>query len=420
MPQNLTADQPADEHANQRVVERLPIGKRTVRDLDVAGKRVLVRVDFNVPLQDGEVADDSRIRAALPTLRYLLEQGAALIVCSHLGRPGGRPDDKLRLAPVAKILGALLNVDVQMASNSVGVKVERLAAALSPGNVMLLENLRFHGKEVANDAGFAAQLAKLADVYVNDAFGCAHRAHASTEGVAHILPSAAGLLMEAEVGYLGSVFSASTGRVAVVSGGAKVSGKLGLLHALIEKADVACIGGAMANTFLLAQGVKVGASLAEPEMVDEARAILEEARQHGCEVVLPLDGVIAQGVDQPPRARPIVFQDEGVPDGWIIFDVGPRTVTRFLEALAGADLVVWNGPLGVFEREAFAGGTRALARALAGLDATTIVCGGETLQAVDSAGVSEKITHLSTGGAAALELLQGRTLPGLAALPDAK
>jgi phosphoglycerate kinase len=390
--------------------------KQTVEDIDVRGRRVLVRADFNVPLQDGQVADDSRIRAALPTIAYLLAHEASVIVCSHLGRPGGRVVKRLSLRPVAERLSALLGVTVDLAPSVVGRKVETRVAALAPGQVLMLENVRFHRDEETNGKPFAERLAKLADVYVNDAFGVAHRAHASTEGVARLLPSVAGLLMAKELEALSGALDGD-GRTAVVSGGAKVSDKLALLRTVVDKADVLCVGGAMANTFLLAQGVEVGKSLAERGMVEEARAILAAA-EGTCEVVLPVDCVIAEGPDQPPRARPLLFEEESVPQGWAILDVGPKTVGLFLEALKGTEVVIWNGPLGLFERQAFSGATRELARKLVELEARTIVCGGETVQAVREAGVADAVTHLSTGGGAALELLEGRSLPGVAALSD--
>ncbi len=392
--------------------------KQTVEDIDVRGRRVLVRADFNVPLRDGQVADDSRIRAALPTIAYLLAHEASVIICAHLGRPGGRVVKRLSLRPVAERLSALLGVTVDLAPSVVGRKVETRVAALAPGQVLMLENVRFHRDEETNGKPFAERLAKLADVYVNDAFGAAHRAHASTEGVARLLPSVAGLLMAKEIEALSGVLDGD-GRVAMVSGGAKVSDKLGLLRNVVEKAEVLCVGGAMANTFLLAQGVAVGKSLVEREAVDEARAILSAA-EGKCEVVLPVDCVIAEGPDQPPRARPLLFEEESVPDDWAILDIGPKTVGLFMKALERTDVVIWNGPLGLFERGAFSGGTRELARKMAALDARTIVCGGETVQAVREAGVAEEMTHLSTGGGAALALLEGRTLPGVAVLADAK
>ena len=394
------------------------MAKRSIRDMEVHGKRALVRVDFNVPLRNGAVAEDTRIRAALPTMQYLLDRGAAVIACSHLGRPEGRVRDDLRLAPVAHRLEELLGRPVQMAGECVGPEVEGAAKALPPGAVLLLENLRFHAEEEANDPTFARQLARLADFYVNDAFGAAHRAHASTEGVAHLLPSGTGLLMERELDRLADVFRPEAGRRAVISGGAKVSDKLRLLQHLAPQVNVLCIGGAMAHTFLLAQGAPMGASLAEPDLIEDARVILKAAKQNGCEVLLPVDGVVAASLEAPPRARPVLFAEEGVPEGWMVLDIGPRTVEQFGEALRTADVVVWNGPLGRFENPAYAGGSTAIAHLLAELPAETIICGGETVQVVQEAGVAERMTHISTGGGAALELLEGRTLPGVAALPD--
>ena len=394
------------------------MAKRTVRDLQLREKRVLVRVDFNVPLKDGAVADDTRIRAVLPTLQYLIDEGAAVVVCSHLGRPKGEVREELRLTPVAARLSELLGRGVAMAEDSVGAVVEERARKLKPSELLLLENLRFHAAEEANDRAFAQQLARLADCFVNDAFGAAHRAHASTEGVAHLLDSAAGLLMAEELERLGSLFDADAGRRAVLSGGAKISDKLALLRHLIERVDILCVGGAMAHTFLLARGLPVGDSLVEPDLVGEARAILEAAARRGCVLELPVDGVIAESPEVAPRARPLTFAEEQVQAGWQILDIGPATVERFSAALRPADVIVWNGPLGLFERPAFAGGTMALARVLADLPATTIVCGGETAQAVHLAGVADQISHISTGGGAALELLEGRTLPGVAVLPE--
>ena len=411
------------------VMERIPasdgwlgvsvVRKQTLDDLEVDGRRVLVRVDFNVPLQNGGVADDTRIRAAIPTIHRLLERGAAVILCSHLGRPDGEVRDGLRLTQVGKRLQDLLRITVHFAADCVGREVQAQANALKSGEVLLLENLRFHKEEEVNNARFAERLAKLADCYVNDAFGAAHRANASTEGVARFLPSAAGLLMAREIEYLGNVFEHGA-HVAVVSGGAKVSDKLGLLHVLVAKASVLCIGGAMANTFLQACGVAIGASLAEPEMVTEAQEVLAQAEQHGCRVILPVDGVIAERPSQPPRARPVLFEEESVPDGWQILDVGPLTIEVYLQALQNIDTVIWNGPLGLFERVAFSGGTRSLAQRLAEMETRVVVCGGETVQAVTEAGVAKQMAHVSTGGGAALELLEGRDLPGVAALPDAK
>lgn len=392
--------------------------KRTVRDLPLQGKRVLLRADLNVPLHDGAVADDTRIRAALPTIRHLINERAAVVVCTHLGRPQGQVREGLRLAPVATRLSELLSREVAVAEDSVGASVEKRVRQLRSGDLLLLENLRFRPEEEANNPEFAQQLAAFADFFVNDAFGAAHRAHASTEGVARYLDSAAGLLMAEELERLGSVFSAEVGTRAALIGGAKISDKLMLLRQLIERVDVLCIGGAMAHTFLLARGLALGASLVESDLVREARMVLEAAARRGCILELPIDGVVGWGPEMAPRARPLTFAEEEVESGWRVLDIGPATVERFCETLRPADVIVWNGPLGLFEQPAFAGGTRALARALAGLSATIVVCGGETAQAVHEAGVAERIDHISTGGGAALELLEGRTLPGVAVLPD--
>lgn len=395
------------------------MSKRSVRDLNVQGKRVLLRLDLNVPLDGGRVLDDTRISAALPTIRHLLEQGAAVICCSHLGRPQGERDPEYDLTPAAVRLARLLGQSVRMAPDCVGAIAGEMAAALKPGDVMVLQNLRFHAEEEANDPAFAAQLASLADCYVNDAFGAAHRAHASTHAVAQLLPSAAGLLLERELDALSSIARGKAGSLAVIIGGAKVSDKLELLDSLLSRARVLCIGGAMANTFLHACGEPMAASLLEAEMAEQALAILANADKRRCRVLLPVDAVIAGGADQPPRARPLVFAEEDVPDGWQVLDVGPQTVEAFGKAVAECDTVVWNGPLGLFEREAFSGGTQAMGQALAPLDAKTIVCGGETAAALMRFRLARKMTHVSTGGGAALELLQGVELPGIAALPDA-
>jgi len=398
------------------------MNKKTVRDIDVAGKRVLVRVDFNVPLDSatGRVADDTRIRAALPTIQYLRERGAKVILCSHLGRPDGKVVDRLRLRPVAEHLSALLNAPVTMAPGCVGPEVEALVARMQPGDVLLLENVRFHPEEEANDPAFARQLAALADVFVNDAFGTAHRAHASTEGVAHYLPAVAGLLMEKELKFLGGALTNPERPFAALIGGAKVSDKIGVLRHLLEKVDLLLIGGGMANTFLLALSKQIGDSLAEPEQVDVAREMLARTRQKGSpRLELPVDAVIADRFAADAVTRTIDLEREPVPPGWRIMDIGPATVSRFVDALSPCRTVVWNGPMGVFELPPFAAGTLALARALADLPATTIVGGGETAQAVEQAGVADRISHVSTGGGAALEFLEGKTLPGVAALLDA-
>ena len=392
--------------------------KRSVRDLKLAGQRVLLRVDFNVPLDNARISDDTRIAAAIPTIRYLLKSGAAVICCSHLGRPNGVRDPRFDLTPAAVRLARLLQQNVKMAPDCIGEVTSEMAAALVPGEVMVLQNLRFHPEEEANDPGFARQLASLADYYVNDAFGAAHRAHASTDAITKCLPSAAGLLLQREIDVLSPVASAKAGRLAVITGGAKVSDKLGLLDSLVQKASVLCIGGAMANTFLHARGGELGNSLLEADMAEQARRIVVSAAEHKCQLLLPIDAVIAGGADQPPRARPLIFADEAVPPRWQVLDVGPATVQLFSKAVADCDTIVWNGPLGLFEREAFSGGTLAMAEAIAALEANTIICGGETVAAVTRHRIARKMNHISTGGGAALEFLQGIELPGIRALPE--
>jgi phosphoglycerate kinase len=394
--------------------------KKTIRDIDLAGKRVLVRVDFNVPLDSQQhITDDTRIRAALPTIRYLLDQGAAVILMSHLGRPDGRVVDTLRLAPVAQRLGELLGRPVEMAAESVGPAVEAQARALQPGQVLLLENLRFHKEEEKNDPGFARQLAALGEVYVNDAFGTAHRAHASTEGVTRYLPGAAGFLMEKEINFLGSALEHPRRPFAAIIGGAKVSDKIAVLERLISMVDTLLIGGGMANTFLKAEGFEIGDSLFEASKLDVARDLIAKARQRGIEFLLPVDVVVADRFAADATYKVVSHDD--VPESWRILDIGPRTIEAFREALADAQTIVWNGTLGVAEMPAFAKGTNALIEILAErtrAGATTIIGGGDSAAAVEEAGASEKMTHVSTGGGASLEFLEGRTLPGVAALQD--
>ena len=390
------------------------MNKKTIDDIDVAGKRVLVRVDFNVPLEDGAVGDDTRIRAALPTIRRLLERGAEPILCSHLGRPKGKPDAKYSLKPVAERLAQLLGRPVEMAPDCVGPAAEEMVGKIPRGAVLLLENLRFHAEEEANGDGFARALASLADVYVNDAFGSAHRAHASTAGVTGYLPAVAGYLMEKELTFLGQALAAPARPFVAVLGGAKVSDKIGVIHNLLGRVDRLLIGGGMANTFLKAQGKAVGESLVEDDKLGEARALL---RDGGERLVLPVDVVVA---DRPEaQAQKRVVGVDAVPEGWRILDIGPETAERFTRGLRTAQTVVWNGPMGVFELEPFAGGTFAVARALAALpEATTIIGGGDSASAVKKAGVASKVSHVSTGGGASLEFLEGKPLPGVEALDD--
>lgn len=392
------------------------MNKKTIRDIDVAGKRVLVRVDFNVPLDKaGRITDDTRIRAVLPTIEYLRNKGAKVILCSHLGRPKGKVAEEFRLTPVAKRLSELLGTTVVKTDDCIGSDAERVAAAMKPGDVILLENLRFHAEEEANDPGFAKQLAALADVYVNDAFGTAHRAHASTEGVTHFLPSVAGFLMERELTFLGKALAEPTRPFVAILGGAKVSDKIGVIENLLPKVDSLIVGGGMANTFLKAQGYEVGASLVEDDKLELARDLRQRA---GKKLVLPTDVVVADAFAADAKHRTVAIDQ--VPAGWRILDIGPRSVRQFTAVLKKARTVVWNGPMGVFEFPTFAAGTVALAKALAKTDATTIIGGGDSAAAVEQAGVSEAMTHISTGGGASLEFLEGRILPGVAALQDKK
>jgi phosphoglycerate kinase len=389
------------------------MNKKTIRDIDVKGKRVLVRVDFNVPLQDGEITDDIRIQAALPTLNYLLEQGAALILCSHMGRPKGKVVPELKLDPVATRLSELLGRPVKKMDACVGPEVEAAAQAMQPGDVILLENTRFNPEETANDPEFSKQLASLADVAVNDAFGTAHRAHASNVGVADYLTSVAGFLMEKEIEYLGNATTDPERPFVAILGGAKISSKIGVIESLLTKCDRLLIGGGMANTFFKAMGFDVGDSLIEEDAVPTAESLLDSA---GSQLVLPVDVVIADAFDNDANTK-VVAPNE-VSAGWRILDIGPKTVQTFESALGAAKTVVWNGPMGVFEMPNFAKGTFAVAEELAKLDAITIIGGGDSAAAVKQAGLADKMSHVSTGGGASLEFLEGKTLPGVAALAD--
>jgi phosphoglycerate kinase len=382
----------------------------TIRDVEWAARAALVRVDFNVPMKDGAVADDSRIRAALPTIQYLLEHGAKIVLLSHLGRPDGKVDERYSLAPVAERLGELLHVDCGFASDCVGPAADVAVERARPGSVVMLENVRFHAAEERNDPEFARRLASLGDTFVNDAFGTAHRAHASTEGVAHYLPAVAGLLMEKEIVAIGTALDAPKRPFVAIVGGAKVSSKLGVLNNLIERVDRLLIGGGMANTFLEAQGRQVGKSLLEADLVPTARGLLSQ----GGKIVLPVDVVVTTNLKGEAPAR-MCGVDEVQPNEMIV-DIGPRSIEQFRAEIKSAGTVLWNGPMGIFEDPRFAAGTLAVAHGMAGSSATTIVGGGESVQAVEQAGVADKLTHVSTGGGASLEFIEGKVLPGVAAL----
>lgn len=387
--------------------------KKTVEDVDVKNKKVLVRVDFNVPLKDGVVGDDTRIRAAIPTINYLLENGAAVILCSHLGRPKGGPEAKYSLAPVAAHLAGLLGKKVSFTEDCIGPKAEEAAAVLKPGDVLVLENTRFHAEEEANDPGMAKQLASLAEVFVNDAFGTAHRAHASTEGVTHYLPGVAGFLLEKEIRYLGQTIADPQRPFVAIMGGAKISDKIGVIKNLLQKADAILIGGGMANTFLKAKGFAMADSLVEDESVPTALSLMDEGAG---KIHLPVDMVLADKFEAEAATRTTAVGN--VPDGWRILDIGPETVKAFGEVIKTAGTVVWNGPMGVFEFPKFAEGTYGVARLVAESKAVSVIGGGESVAAIQQSGLADKITHISTGGGASLEMLEGLELPGVAALQD--
>ncbi len=392
------------------------IGKKTLEDIHVAGHMVLVRADLNVPLEDGGIGDDTRIRESLPTLRYLIDRKCRVVVCSHLGRPKG-VDPALSLAPVAGRMANLLDREVFFAEDCIGDVARAAVDALSPGGVVLLENLRFHPEEEKNDPAFARQLASLAEVFVNDAFGAAHRAHASTEGVTNYLPAVAGFLMAREVRYLSALVAAPPKPFAAIVGGAKVSTKIAAIEHLLPKLDMLLLGGGMANTFLKAQGLDVGASLVEEEQVEIARSIMGRAASENVAVHLPVDAVCGDRFAADANATTVSVSQ--VPPGNMILDIGPQTVARYRDALRAAKGVIWNGPMGVFEMPAFAKGSFAIAKILAELDAVTVVGGGETAAVVAESGLADRFTHVSTGGGASLEMLEGRVLPGVAALQDA-
>ncbi len=387
--------------------------KKTIRDIDVNGKKVLVRVDFNVPLKDGAVSDDTRIRGALPTIQYLLDKGAAVILCSHLGRPKGVADPKYSLKPVAEYLKGLVSNTVYFAEDCIGESAQKAAAALKPGEILVLENTRYYAGEEKNDLELAKGLADLADLYVNDAFGTAHRAHSSTEGVTHFKPGVAGFLLEKEIQYLSSAVEDPKRPFVAILGGAKISDKIGVIKNLLNKADKVLIGGGMANTFFAAQGYEMADSLVQAEAIDTAKEILAAGSE---KLVLPVDMVIANAFDNDAEKKCV---DAGnVPAGWRVLDIGPKTVELYSKLVSDAATVVWNGPMGVFEMPEFAKGTFAVAKAVADSSAISIIGGGDSVAAIQQSGLADKVTHISTGGGASLEMLEGIVLPGVAALQD--
>lgn len=393
------------------------MAKKTVRDIDAAGKRVLVRVDFNVPLdKNGRVSDDTRIVEALPTINYLVEQSAKVILISHLGRPKGKIDEKYKMDPVAKRLSELLGRTVAKVDECVGAAPREAIERMRDGDVILLENVRFHPEEEKNDERFARQLADLADIYVNDAFGTAHRAHASTSGVSEFLPAVAGFLMEKELDILGRLLIHPEKPFVAIIGGAKVSDKIAVISNLLDKVDTMIIGGGMSNTFLKAQGCDVGKSLLETDKIDLAKSLIAEAKAKGIKLLLPVDVVVAPGA--APDAEQKTVPANQIPPDWMALDIGQETVELFTEAMKSASTIVWNGPMGVFEMAPFAKGTDAIALAMAESKATTIVGGGDSASAVKKAGLADRITHISTGGGASLEFLEGKVLPGVAVLLD--
>lgn len=387
--------------------------KKMVTDLDVAGKKVLVRVDFNVPIKEGKIKDDTRITAALPTINYLLDHGAAVILMSHLGRPKGQPNPEYSMKPVADYLARLISAPVRFSEDCRGEVAKAASAALKPGEVLVLENTRFYAEEEKNDPQMAADLASLADLYVNDAFGTAHRAHASTYGVAELLPSAAGFLMEKEIKYLGDAIASPVRPFVAILGGVKISDKIGVIENLLKKADKILIGGGMANTFLKALGYEMADSLVEAEVLDTAKALLGKSEG---KLVLPADMVLGDAFEAEAKMETLPVGD--VPAGWRVLDIGPKTVEVFGEEIAKAGTIVWNGPMGVFEFPRFAAGTFAVAHKVAESNAVSIIGGGDSVSAINQSGLSSQITHISTGGGASLEMLEGIELPGLAILSN--
>ena len=392
------------------------LNKKSIEDFDVAGKRVLVRCDFNVPLKDGVITNDKRIVAALPTIKYLIDHNARVILCSHLGRPKEGWEPEFSLAPVAKRLSELLGKEVKMAKDVIGEDAKKLAASLNDGDVMLLENVRYHKEEKKHDPAFAKELASLAELYVNDAFGAAHRAHASTAGVADYLPAACGYLIQKEINFMGGALNNPKRPLVAILGGAKVSDKIGVIENLIEKVDTLIVGGGMAYTFFKAKGYTVGDSICEDDKVELAKEMLAKAEAKGVNFLLPVDNMISTHFAEDAEHK--VVDSDNIPDGWMGMDIGPKTIEKFCGAIKGAGTVIWNGPMGVFEFAPFAEGTLAIARAIAESGAISIVGGGDSVAAVTKLGFADKMSHISTGGGASLEFLEGKDLPGISCLND--
>lgn len=392
------------------------LNKRTIKDIDVRGKRVLARMDFNVKMEDGKITNDKRIRASLPTIKYLMEHGARLILCSHLGRPKGQVVPEFSLRPVAERLSELLGVSVKMADDVVGESAKKLSSELSDGEVMLIENVRYEAGETKNDLELSKKLAALADIYVNDAFGSCHRAHSSTAGVAEFLPSAVGYLIQKEIEYIGGALENPKRPLIVILGGAKVSDKIGVITNLLDKADTLIVGGGMAYTFMKSLGHKIGTSLLEEDKVELAGQMMEDAKKKGVKFIIPIDNIVGTEYDRNTEFK-TVNSDE-IPDGWMGLDIGPKTIENFTNAIKGAGTVIWNGPMGVSEWENFAAGTIAVANAIAESGAVSIIGGGDSAAAIEKLGFADKMSHISTGGGASLEFLEGKELPGIAAIDN--
>ncbi|KQL46435.1 phosphoglycerate kinase [Brevibacillus choshinensis] len=392
------------------------MNKKSIRDVELAGKSVFCRVDFNVPMQDGIITDDTRIRAAVPTIRFLVEAGAKVILASHFGRPKGQVVEEMRLTPVAAHLTTLLGKDVKKLDDSIGAEVEEAVKKMEAGDVILLENVRFHAGEEKNDPELAKSFAALADLFVNDAFGTAHRAHASTAGIADYIPAVAGLLMEKEIRFMGGALSRPERPFTAIVGGAKVKDKIAVIENLLTKVDHLIIGGGMANTFLKAQGYGIGASLCEEDKLDLARTLMAQAKERGVQLLMPVDVIVADRFAADAEKQTVSI--DAIPDGWMALDIGPKTVDQYHQVIVDSKTVVWNGPMGVFEMDAFAGGTIGVAKAMSECSGTTIIGGGDSVAAVEKAGVAEQMTHISTGGGASLEFMEGKELPGVAVLAD--